>query len=140
MHQPGKVANPGRGQLNRENYFSPFPVRACEFVLARRVQPSRPASACSFSILRLNIERGTSNHVDLSDSPLCKECSVVCVALCTALGIFAVHAWSHIRLLRYSTVARCHPQSYRNIVLPLSRNIFYRLVMEENTDDYNISL
>ena len=23
MDQPGKVANPGRGQLNRENYISP---------------------------------------------------------------------------------------------------------------------
>ena len=26
--QPGKVANPARGQLNKENYFSPVPVRA----------------------------------------------------------------------------------------------------------------
>ena len=26
--QPGKVANPARGQLNRENYFFPVPVRA----------------------------------------------------------------------------------------------------------------
>ena len=25
--QPGKVANPARGQLNRENYFFPVPVR-----------------------------------------------------------------------------------------------------------------
>ena len=47
MDQPGKVANPARGQLNRENEHSPVPVRACEFGLARRVQPSRPASACS---------------------------------------------------------------------------------------------
>ena len=47
MDQPGKVANPARGQLNRENEHSPVPVRAWEFGLARRVQPSRPASACS---------------------------------------------------------------------------------------------
>ena len=47
MDQPGKVANPARGQLNRENEYSPVPVRAWEFGLARRVQPSRPASACS---------------------------------------------------------------------------------------------
>ena len=26
--QPGKVANPARGQLNRKNVFSPVPVRA----------------------------------------------------------------------------------------------------------------
>ena len=47
MDQPGKVANPARGQLNRENERSPVPVRAWEFGLARRVQPSRPASVCS---------------------------------------------------------------------------------------------
>ena len=55
MDQPGKVANPARGQLNRENGYSSVPVRAREFGLARRVQPSRPASACSFFILRLNL-------------------------------------------------------------------------------------
>ena len=31
MDQPGKVANPARGQLNRENDFFPVPVRAWEF-------------------------------------------------------------------------------------------------------------
>ena len=47
MTQPGKVANPARGQLNRENEH--FPVRVCarEFGLARRVRQSRPSSACS---------------------------------------------------------------------------------------------
>ena len=55
MDQPGKVANPARGRLNRENEYSPVPVRAREFGLVRRVQPSRPASACSFSILNLNL-------------------------------------------------------------------------------------
>ena len=28
MDQPGKVANPARGQLNRKNEYSPVPVRA----------------------------------------------------------------------------------------------------------------
>ena len=28
MDQPGKVANPARGQMNRENEYSPLPVRA----------------------------------------------------------------------------------------------------------------
>ena len=47
--QPGKVANFARGQLNRENVFSPIPVRAWEFGLVRRVWQSRPSSACPFS-------------------------------------------------------------------------------------------
>ena len=34
-----------RGQLNRENEYSPIPVRAWEFRLAGRVQPSRPTSS-----------------------------------------------------------------------------------------------
>ena len=34
MDQPGKVANPARGQLNREIEYSPVPVRALEFSLA----------------------------------------------------------------------------------------------------------
>ena len=45
---PGKVANPARGQLNKESeYFPVRVVRALEFGLARRVRQSRPASACS---------------------------------------------------------------------------------------------
>ena len=28
MDQPGQAANPARGQLNRENEYSPVPVRA----------------------------------------------------------------------------------------------------------------
>ena len=47
MDQPCKVANPARGQLNRENeYFPAVRVRAWEFGLARRVRWSSPASAC----------------------------------------------------------------------------------------------
>ena len=46
--QPGMVANPARGQLIRENAFVPSN-------LARWVRPSRPASAPSFSPLRLNL-------------------------------------------------------------------------------------
>ena len=45
--QPGKVANPARGQLNRENEYFPVRVRARHFGLARRVRQSRLASACS---------------------------------------------------------------------------------------------
>ena len=55
MDQTDKVANPARGQLNRENKYFPVPARAWEIGLARWVQPSRPASACSFSIPRLNL-------------------------------------------------------------------------------------
>ena len=45
MDEPGKVVNPA----------FPVSVRAWEFGLARRVRPSRPASACPFSILRLDL-------------------------------------------------------------------------------------
>ena len=55
MGQLGKAANPARGQLNRENEHFPVPVRACEFGLEKRVKPACLASACSFSILRLNV-------------------------------------------------------------------------------------
>ena len=47
MDQPGKVANPAGGQLNRENGYFPVRVRAWKFGLARQVRQSRPASACS---------------------------------------------------------------------------------------------
>ena len=47
MDPPGKITNPARGQLNRENYFFPVRVPALEFGLARRVRQSRPASASS---------------------------------------------------------------------------------------------
>ena len=53
MNQQSKVANPARSQLNRKNEHFPVPM-AGEFGLARRVRPSRPASTCLFSILRLN--------------------------------------------------------------------------------------
>ena len=45
MGQPGKVAKPARGQLNRENENFPVRLRALEFGLARRVRQPRPASA-----------------------------------------------------------------------------------------------
>ena len=47
MDHSSKVANPARGQLNRENEYFPVRVCDCEFGLARRVRQSRPASACS---------------------------------------------------------------------------------------------
>ena len=55
MDQPGRVANPARGQLSRGNDYFPLLVRASDIGLARQVRPSRPASACSFSTLRLNM-------------------------------------------------------------------------------------
>ena len=51
--QPGKVANPARDQLNRENEDFPVRVRTREFDLARRVRQSRVSLL--ISILRLNL-------------------------------------------------------------------------------------
>ena len=52
--QPGKVANPARGQLDRENEYFLVPGRASEFGLARRFQPSRSASACRLNLVLTN--------------------------------------------------------------------------------------
>ena len=52
MHQPGKVANPARGQLNRKNEYFPVPVRALEFETGSAVL-SR--ASLVISILRLNL-------------------------------------------------------------------------------------
>ena len=55
--QPGKAANPTRGQLNMENDFFPVTICASEFCLAIRVRQSVPSrvSLLFFSILRLNL-------------------------------------------------------------------------------------
>ena len=52
MDQPGKVANPARGQLNRENNI---PLSPCvpENLVARPAVPSRVSLL--ISILRLNL-------------------------------------------------------------------------------------
>ena len=47
IDQPGKVGDPARGQLNRENTYFPVPVRAWKFGIAWRVRQFRSASACS---------------------------------------------------------------------------------------------
>ena len=57
MDQPGKVANPARvvSWTGKINIFSLSPLFAPDnFVSRDGFDPSRPASACSFSILRLN--------------------------------------------------------------------------------------
>ena len=56
MDQPGKVANPARGQLNRENEYSPVPVRACLRIWSRETGSAVPSRvSLLISILRLNL-------------------------------------------------------------------------------------
>ena len=43
MDQPGKVANPDRGQLNRENEYSPVPVRTCLRIWSRETGSTVPS-------------------------------------------------------------------------------------------------
>ena len=62
MDQPGMVANPARGQLNRKNGMFPVPVCVRELGLARRVWPYRPASARLCYIPRLNHQSGAYPH------------------------------------------------------------------------------
>ena len=44
IDQPGKVANPARGQLGKENKHFPVPVRASEFGRSRRLAAARSPS------------------------------------------------------------------------------------------------
>ena len=55
MDQPGEVANPARGQLNGENKYFPVCPRSRLRIWFRETRPSRPALACSFSKLGLNL-------------------------------------------------------------------------------------
>ena len=56
MDGPGMVAIRAHGRITRKNDVFPVPVRAYEIGLAKRVRPSRPASArSSSSTLRLNL-------------------------------------------------------------------------------------
>ena len=55
MDQPGKVANPARGQLNRENEYFPIRARACEFGLARRGSAVPSPVSLLMSTLKRNI-------------------------------------------------------------------------------------
>ena len=53
--EPGRVANPARGQLNRENVFFPVPVRALRF-WSRETSSAVPSRVSLLtSILRLNL-------------------------------------------------------------------------------------
>ena len=54
MDQPGKVANPARGQLNTENEYSPVP-RACLRMWSRETGSAVPSRVSLLSILRLNL-------------------------------------------------------------------------------------
>ena len=54
MDQPGKVANPARGQLNREKIFSC--PRACLIIWSRETGSAVPSRvSLLISILRLNL-------------------------------------------------------------------------------------
>ena len=56
MDQPGKVANPARGQLSKENKYFPVPVRACLRIWSRETGSAVPSRASLLiSILRLNL-------------------------------------------------------------------------------------
>ena len=58
MDQPGKVANPARGQLNRKNIFFLVPIRALKFVSTGSAVPSR----VSLLILHTQPESRTSSR------------------------------------------------------------------------------
>ena len=56
MNEPGKVANPASGQLNRENEYVPVRVRSCLRIWSRETSPAVPSRvSLLISILRLNL-------------------------------------------------------------------------------------
>ena len=57
MDRLGEIANPARGQLNRENDHSPVTIRASKFGVARRVQLSLPRQP-TYLIVHTQAESG----------------------------------------------------------------------------------
>ena len=56
MDQPGKVASPARGQLNRKNGYFPIRVRSCLEKWSRKTGSAVPSRvSLLISILRLNL-------------------------------------------------------------------------------------
>ena len=56
MNQPGKVASPARGQLNRKNEYFPVRVRSCLRIWSRERGSAVPSRvSLLISILRLNL-------------------------------------------------------------------------------------
>ena len=54
--QPGKVASPARGQLNRKNEYFPVHVRSCLSIWSRETGSAVPSRvSLLISILRLNL-------------------------------------------------------------------------------------
>ena len=82
-------------KLNRENAHFPVPVRAWELSLVERVRSSRPASACPFSKLRLDLVLAYGIPPDFR-SRLCYGylVQVVCVCVCF-LPIHSGHQWTN---------------------------------------------
>ena len=62
MDQPGKVANPARSQLNRENEYSPVP-RPCLRIWSRETDSAVPSRvSLLISILRLNLQYNSGEN------------------------------------------------------------------------------
>ena len=72
MGQPGEVVNPARGQLNRKNEYFFVCLRLLLRIWSREtVRPSRLASACSLSKLRVNLVLTNGITPELRSGVLC---------------------------------------------------------------------
>ena len=61
MDQPGKVANPARGQLNKENEYHPLRVRSLR-IWSRETGSAVPSRvSLVISVIRLNLMLFLSN-------------------------------------------------------------------------------
>ena len=55
MDQPGKVANPARGQLNKKNLYFPVPVRSLRIWSRETISAVPSCVSLLISIIRLNL-------------------------------------------------------------------------------------
>ena len=114
MHQPEMVANPDRRQMNRKNVFLLVHARAWDVGLARRVRPSRPASARSSSTPGLNLVPHYRYSVVLHVS---RREIYFCAVLSAAFGVYSAAEDALGRDYRLRQGAHCRGERSSLVIL-----------------------
>ena len=88
MDQPGKVANPARGQLNRENEYFPVRVSLCLRIWSRETVSAVPSRvSLLISVLRLDLV--LTYGIPVGDISIIFPCSFA-VGITQQYGIYVV--------------------------------------------------
>ena len=88
MDQPGKVANPARGQLNRENEYFPVRVSLCLRIWSRETVSAVPSRvSLLISVLRLNLV--LTYGISVGDISIIFPCSFA-VGITQQYGIYVL--------------------------------------------------